>query len=459
MTSLARAIFWSVLFLLVVAAPVPIGSVNTEWSMLVAAASMVLGAGLLVAGLKRGLGLSRFRTLAPLCFFTLWIGLQLIPLPRGLVGFLSPGRVSDLTARAGDAFLPLTVYPGVTLEKVLLHFGLLLLLLGLSTVRSRAPFRILALAGFLHAALAAVLMVTGGTGSDRVVWLYELPEVLTPFGTYVNKNHFGGLMIIGIGAALAVMLRRWFYAYQKVRDFGWRGGLSALAGRGFFRLLAPLVAVLSMLLTVFASGSRGAAAAIGLALILVPIVVSRARGRVRIWPAAVATGVLCGVALLATMGRSTSVLERFLPEGNFMNRPRLWKEAMRMTLEFPLCGTGIGTFTYVFPRYQSFAPDREFTHAEGDWVQNVAETGFVGGLALLVFAILLWRRMIRALKAPTRTRAIVIGGGIGIAGIALHGLVDVSLHIPSNMLAVTVLLGGLLGLTAPPEGTGCAEQP
>ncbi len=207
-----------------------------------------------------------------------------------------------------------------------------------------------------------------------------------------------------------------------------------------------------MLLTIFACGSRGAAVSIGLALILVPPLVTRGRGLRRLWPAMAAVVLITGAALVATVGSSTSVLERFRPEGNYLNRPRLWKEALKMTLDFPVSGTGLGSFYYVFPRYQSFAPDREFTHAEGDWVQTVSETGAVGSAALLLFAYLLIRRMIRSLRTAGRTRWLLTGGLVGLVGIILHGFLDISLHIPSNMFAATLLLGGLIACSASPGG-------
>ncbi len=452
MKALVPGVLYGLLLIMALCSPLPMGSVNTEWSMPLAAMCMLLGVGMLAVAIVRDGRRAWTPVLLPLALFVLWSAVQLVPLPMTVVALVSPGRAAIVPAGGEVGFATLSAYPGVTFETLLLHFGLLLLLAGLATMPSRAPFRILAIAGSLHAVLAVVLLETRGTDSLHVFWLYDLPEVLTPFGTFVNKNHFGGFMIICSGAALGVLFRRWGHALSRVEDLGWRGRFTALTGRGSFRLFGPGIGLLLMLLTIFASGSRGAALAMGLALVVVPPLFSRGRGLRKLWPVAATVVLICGAAFAATLGRSTSVLERLSPEGNYLNRPRLWKESLRMTTEFPVSGVGLGAFYYVFPRYQSFAPDREFTHAEGDWIQTIAETGVVGAGALLLFGILLLRRIIRHLRLSGRNRRLLAGGVIGLVGIWLHGFLDISLHMPSNMFAATLLLGGLISCSASPRG-------
>jgi O-antigen ligase len=129
-----------------------------------------------------------------------------------------------------------------------------------------------------------------------------------------------------------------------------------------------------------------------------------------------------------------------------------------MALQYPVAGTGLGTFTYIFPRYQTFEPDRNFSHAESDCVQYLTETGFVGWLLLLAFGGVAGARALRALRRGGGQRPMMIGATIGLLAVALHGIVDVNLHIPANMLAAAVFVGGFLGFEAggstvrPPEG-------
>jgi hypothetical protein len=56
------------------------------------------------------------------------------------------------------------------------------------------------------------------------------------------------------------------------------------------------------------------------------------------------------------------------------------------------------------------------------------------------------------LRTTGGTRRLLIGGLFGLGGIILQGIRDISLHIPSNMFAVTILLGGLISCSATPRG-------
>ena len=120
------------------------------------------------------------------------------------MALLSPGRGSIPAVPGSEGWVTISVYAGGSVERGILYLGLFYLLWALSQSGSRAPYRILAVAGIAHAGLAVILLVTGGTSKTSVLWVYVLKEVLTPFGTYVNKNHFAGLMLITGGAALAV---------------------------------------------------------------------------------------------------------------------------------------------------------------------------------------------------------------------------------------------------------------
>jgi len=455
MKAAAGVLWWLLLGALVVLAPVPLGSVNTEWTMIVALGALGLGVwGAAVSPLLAGRRIRLPLVLAPAAFLVLWGGLHALRLPPGLVGALSPARPGLPPLRDADAPAALSVHPGATLERWVLWVGLFYLLWSLARTRSRGAFRVLAVAAAVHALLGLFLAQSGGTGSTRLLFSYPLGEVLTPFGTYVNKNHYAGLLLASGGGLLAVLGRRWAHALRRSRDLGPRARLSALTGRGFFRLLGPGLGALALLIALFASGSRGAAVAAVAASLAVLGTGAFLRRRFRPGVAVALVLLLAGAMTAATFLRSTSVLERLLPKGNYLNRPRLWAEVLSMSGDYPLTGTGPGTFGYIFPRYQGFEEDRHFSHAEGDWIQHLAETGIPGAVALAGFGLLLFRRVAGHLRADGNRRALAAGAGVGLLAVALHGFVDTSLHIPANLLAATVLAGGLLGLGRPAPRAG-----
>ena len=49
-----------------------------------------------------------------------------------------------------------------------------------------------------------------------------------------------------------------------------------------------------------------------------------------------------------------------------------------MGRDFPLTGSGLGTFEFVYPGYQDYITDGLVDYAHNDWVQLFAETGGIG---------------------------------------------------------------------------------
>jgi O-antigen ligase len=434
MSGAARAGFWGALAIVLALSPLPTGCVDPEWRLALALACLLPGAAAAVGAPLLARRLPRMQlTLVPFAAFTAWVLVAAVPLPRGLVAFLSPGRAAAPPLPDGGGWIPLSEYAGGTIERGLLYLGVFYLLWALSESRSRAPLRILAATGSAHAVFAVVLLLTGGTSDRRVLWVYQLSDVLTPFGTYVNKNHFAGLMLVSGGAALAVLLRR----FRRIRVAGG-------SPRRIVRLALPAAGLAAILLVTAGSGSRGAALAL-LAGALAGAVASFAAGNRRASRCLAAlAGAIVLAAIVAVAGPGTSAAERAELTGRWKNRPRLWKDVLVMTAAHPVAGTGEGSFRYVSPRYQSFDDEREFVHAEGDWIQFLAETGIVGFLLMALFCGSVVRRTLRLVRGRGSTGMLAAGALVGLFSVLFHGFVDTSLHIPANLVAAAVLVGGVV---------------
>jgi len=214
-------------------------------------------------------------------------------------------------------------------------------------------------------------------------------------------------------------------------------------------VLVPGVGLLIIVLALFSSGSRGAALALLAALVGVPILAGVGSARRRLGIAAAGLVLVAGTLLVATFGSSVSVYERLMPDGRFMNRPRLWHDVLVMTGRSPVFGIGAGAFEVGFPRYQSFDDQRRFTHAEGDWMQYLGETGVPGACFLFAFGIVLTRRFLRLVRSGGTNAALAAGGFVGVAGVVLHGCLDSGLHMPANLVAASILTAGVLAIPCP----------
>ena len=122
-------------------------------------------------------------------------------------------------------------------------------------------------------------------------------------------------------------------------------------------------------------------------------------------------------------------------------RPTVWKDSLNMVRNFPMLGVGLGSWPEIFPHYQA-GPWNEyyFREAHNDYLQFIAETGFIGLLGLLWFIGLAVRSLVQARhRLSSADRPLITALTLALASMALHELIDFCLHIPANALLFTLL--------------------
>lgn len=323
----------------------------------------------------------------------------------------------------------------------LMAFGLLFFAV-LDGLPGRAEVRRLAAVcialGFAHA-LGGILWHYQSTG--RAYW--GPSGVGTPFGPYINRNHFAALMgmtiPLGVGFLLSLTQRR--------ATAGASGTVAAppadRAGAQRF-LLGFVVAVVAGALGL--SLSRGGIVSTLCALSALAVVVGARRvTRGHLWKVAAAVAGslafavwLAGGPLLSRIGTLAGLLEN---DAVAAPRTAIWRDAVRIAADFPLLGTGYGTFAEVYPSYQTAHPGREVLHAHNDWLQLVVEGGLAGSLAVVALVGSYGSAAARLLGRRRDREAIVLGlGGLGsVLVFLLHAGVEFNARIPANALWFTVL--------------------
>ncbi len=125
-------------------------------------------------------------------------------------------------------------------------------------------------------------------------------------------------------------------------------------------------------------------------------------------------------------------------------RIRFAKTSMDLRKDFPLLGTGWGTFMEAYRRYQRPEDEMyELDHAHHDWIELGAEMGSLG-LGLVIFTFLfclgyffsLWRK-----RKNSFSIGIGLGGMGAMVSLALHSFVDFNMHIPANALLLSMAMG------------------
>jgi O-antigen ligase len=263
------------------------------------------------------------------------------------------------------------------------------------------------------------------TFNGKLYWFRELRYGGIPFGPYVNRNHFAGLIELIFPAGLAILLLR-----ADKRD----------------HMLMVLILTLLPLGALFLSASRGGMVGVILESGLVmTLVFLRRHGRHQL--AAVAVIVLLAGGLVGWLGIGRA-LDRFTSlrqmEVSESRRAEMLRDSWRIFTDHPVSGIGLGALQEVFPRYETLYDGSVVQHTHNDYVEALAETGIIGWLFGAAFLLLLvwesWARLVRA--ADSADLAYHIGAVAACAGLLVHSLVDFNLHIPSNAL-IFLLQSGL----------------
>jgi O-antigen ligase len=123
------------------------------------------------------------------------------------------------------------------------------------------------------------------------------------------------------------------------------------------------------------------------------------------------------------------------------SRVGAWRDATRIVRDFPMFGTGVGSFGRAMLVYQT--GDREVFYAEAhnDYLQTAAEGGLLVGIPVVICLVALARGIRRRLTATEAPIEFWLRAGAlaGLVGIAVQEMLDFSLQLPGNLLLFTLL--------------------
>jgi O-antigen ligase len=135
------------------------------------------------------------------------------------------------------------------------------------------------------------------------------------------------------------------------------------------------------------------------------------------------------------------IIERFA-ESSMTTESRFvaWRGTLSAFRDYPIFGSGLGTFQYIFKVYQPEGLRLYWNHAHNDYLELLLELGIVGSLIAVFFFTVILRTI---MKTDWSEREMYIGAAFlsSITTIAVHSIVDFNLHIPSNALLFSLILG------------------
>jgi O-antigen ligase len=457
-TEWGKVILYGVIAL-VVLAPLPIGSV-LEWSVMLIELAALLLAGLwlwrspkpaLNPFLDRALVWPRRLFLA----FGAVVVLQIVPLPKFIVRGLSPGAYNFMsTFRPGfarSAFASLSLNPGQTLRE-----GLLVLAYFLTAMVVLYNFnrfaQIQKLVGALIAvgvfeALFGLIQVSSSTPS--LLFYSKTINLGAATGTFVNPNHFAGFLELILPLAVGLILSR--IGVFALRDpkarTDWRQFIARLGGKALAVNVMIFLAILIMSAAIIRSRSRSGVFLLFFTFLLFGEIImfhfGRARERQKLSRNFINAAFVIILVFSAFVGLG-SVINRFLEDDTLFRGGRtvFWGNVTGMIRNFPLLGSGLGSFVSVYPYYDQSGFDMTLTHAHNDYLELASDVGLVGaalllaGIGFLLFKIFTaWRD-----RRSMEIKGLSMGGFVAVVVILFHSLTDFNFHIPSNALLFAVIL-------------------
>jgi O-antigen ligase len=393
---------------------------------------------------------------------------QIVPLPQSALRVVSSGtdrflRTFDLAyAFTGQAH-PISIAPGATLLALCLLAALTLFLGGLLRTLSGGMSLRLArgLAG-IGAVLALVGIVQKALLGDHAfagmkIYGFWAPTyaLTTPFGPFVNKNHFAGWMLMAIPVTFGLIMgtiERWCATVGRT----WRDRLLWLSrpegGQFLVLVLAALVMTLSLLMT----RSRSGLGCLAVVTVAAGISVGRRFGSTRRSVLLGGSLLLFLVVVLGLAGSETAV-DRVIHESDSLQlRLRIWSVSMQIARDFPILGTGLDTFGRSTVVYQPAGESLHYQEAHNDYVQLLTEGGLATVAALALCIVSIGRGIADRFRRPESRPEVYwlrVGATLGLLAIALQSLVEFSLQMPGNAALFSLVLALALYTPAHPART------
>jgi O-antigen ligase len=313
----------------------------------------------------------------------------------------------------------ITLVPFLTRIELLKYSALLaLFFLCVQSYRTRSQWRnfvwFLLSLGF---AVSLFGILQHFTFNGKLYWVRELQYGGIPFGPYVNRNHFAGLMELLIPPGLAIQI---------------------LGGERRDQL--PLVTLFTLLPigALFLSASRGGIISfVAEVAFLIILIVARRREKKVLGAAALI--LILGAIVVSWLGIGAA-LDRFATykklETSEGRRVEMLHDTLLIFKSHRIMGTGLGTLQEVFPLYETAYDGLVVNHSHNDYAEALAETGAIGGLCGLAFLISLFWMAWKNLSAEGDPRSFAYHAGALVAclGLLVHAGVDFNFHIPSNAL-------------------------
>lgn len=449
--------------------PMPFGSVIERARMPLIAVPLALCAIVSLLRLIRGSDAApmtawRIWTIGSVLFLAL-TAFQLLPLPTSLLRVLSPqsatiwagsDRVARLLGKAVSDTHPVSINPIATAREWFRVLGLFATF-QTAALLIRTHGRRLALAVALIASASFEFLYGVNEAALRryEIWGWKNKLIFNRVtGTFVNPNHFAHYLAIIFPVCLFLAACAWHHAAPGA-PFGRR--LARLIEKYVLAFGVATLGALGCLAGILVGQSRGALLALVSGLTVMAMAAmsrmqffrsSPRRRALLVSGGALSTAVV--LTLLVVYLGSERTIQRFTPdEGEtitLVGRTVGAKIAFGVWRQFPIIGSGAGTFVNVSSLAQTDNLNHLFDHAHDDYLEIAATTGAIGFAVGIIALVAGWWSLMRvtfgvAADGSFRRRAFQAAALTSITVAMVHALFDFNFFIPANPATLAAIAG------------------
>ena len=461
-TGRLEAIIFSSFIFLLVWLPIPLGS-NRPWAWSIMELIIALQSIGLVYCFRAKIPWQYLRPgwwlLAALAIFQFFTLLQLVPLPAGLLAWLAPQNaelraVASLSDEAVKGFAPLSLDPEQS--KISLLKGVSYLLLAVNTLllvnrpeRIRAVLIAIVVSGTFQAFYGAMLLLTNVEQSP--VFGTDIGPVAT--GSYIYKNHFANYLLLSLMMGLALIVADLKLTGAETWQARLSGLLEAALSPKMLVRMCMIIMVIGLVMSRSRMGNSAFFASTVIGGILALLLYKQRPKSLTILMVSI---LIIDMLIVSSLFGLSKVRERLsstvlVDEG----RIYIFDWALNMLKDFPIWGSGAGSFYSVFQAYLPQPISAFFDHTHNDYLQFAIESGLP--VTLLLGAAVLWvaYRCLRTLRkrSDPLMKGTALGCFMAITAMLIHISVDFNLQAPANAATFVVVLSlALIASKMPKQG-------
>lgn len=340
---------------------------------------------------------------------------QTVKIPLSLTSFLSPSSVKIYQdfLTVPSKVLSITISPNVTwhiLLQLVVCFGIFFVVV--NYVSTEARLRRLSIALIISGLVYSFIGI-----ANKLTIADNLPS------TFTNRNHFAVFIQMII-----------FYTL----------GYSFSISNKIWRII-NLFLVSVMIIALFCSLSRAAGMCFFLGLLLFFILIKIKKIHKNSTKSffilvAFITMLIVIIGVIPLTQRINTLMN---PLVEYHDRFVMLLNSLHIAKDFPLVGTGLGTFAEIAPKYKTTSLAHDYIFVHNEVAQLFSETGIVGTILILIFIFFIFKEIyfIWLKRRNIFIVFIVMGGMIGLFLALVHSFFDFIFHTPSVLVLFFIIMG------------------